>query len=100
MIPIDKERTTLEQVREVNHWNHIKAIPHTLFGCGTITQKFEVVEERNMIRRNPMYQEFMATVSTLPNPYEYNPRELRKYRYGVIDKSTVRADKERVCFLK
>lgn len=47
-----------------------------------LRQLIETVVDNNMIRRNPLYQEFLATVFSLPNPYGYPDKELRLYRFA------------------
>jgi hypothetical protein len=59
-IPIVRNKTTLEELRQL----------------------IETTVDNNMIRRNPLYQEFLATVFTLPNPYRYKDKELRLYRFA------------------
>ena len=59
-IPIQANLTTLEQLRPM----------------------IETVVDNNMIRRNPIYQEFLALTFSLANPYKYSDKELRQYRFG------------------
>jgi hypothetical protein len=59
-VPIQANRTTLSDLRQL----------------------IETTVDNNMVRRNPIYQEFLSTVFTLPNPYGYQDKELRHYRFG------------------
>ena len=59
-IPIKAGLTTLEQLRPM----------------------IETVVDANMIRRNPIYQEFLAATFSLANPYRYSDKELRHYRFA------------------
>lgn len=59
-IPIIRNKTTLEELRQL----------------------IETTVDNNMIRRNPLYQEFLTTVFSLPNPYQYKDKELRQYRFA------------------
>ena len=59
-IPINANITTLRQLRPM----------------------IETVVDDNMIRRNPIYQEFMALVFSLANPYKYPDMQLRRYRFA------------------
>lgn len=59
-VPIQANRTTLEHLRLL----------------------IETVVDNNMMRRNPIYQEFLVTVQNLPNPYGYSDKEQRQYCFG------------------
>mmetsp|Transcript_77561 Transcript_77561/g.151826 ORF Transcript_77561/g.151826 Transcript_77561/m.151826 type:complete len:167 (-) Transcript_77561:82-582(-) len=51
-VAIQANRTTLEELRQL----------------------IECIVDNNMIRRNPLYQDFLITVSMLPNPYGYSDK--------------------------
>eukprot|EP00614_Pseudopedinella_elastica_P006985 CAMPEP_0172603498 /NCGR_PEP_ID=MMETSP1068-20121228/23749_1 /TAXON_ID=35684 /ORGANISM="Pseudopedinella elastica, Strain CCMP716" /LENGTH=225 /DNA_ID=CAMNT_0013405259 /DNA_START=235 /DNA_END=913 /DNA_ORIENTATION=+ len=49
-----------------------------------LRQLIETVNDNNMIRRSPLYQEFLITVSNIPNPYKYGDKDLRHYRFAAF----------------
>lgn len=63
-IPIQTNKTTLIQLRQL----------------------IETTIDNNMVRRNPIYQDFLITVFTLPNPYKYSDKERRHYRFGFYER--------------
>jgi len=59
-VPILANKTTLEDLRVL----------------------IETVCDNNMMRRNPIYQEFLITVQSMPNPYNYSEKDMRQYRFA------------------
>uniref|UniRef100_A0A7S2STR4 Uncharacterized protein n=1 Tax=Rhizochromulina marina TaxID=1034831 RepID=A0A7S2STR4_9STRA len=49
---------------------------------GSLRERIEVQVDRNMVRRNPIYQEYISVMSYIPNPEGFTSKQLRRYCFG------------------